>query len=375
MGGQAVNLERLQEATVRLGDAAIDPTIWPEIMEQVSVACGAAGAALLQSDLRTPDIPRTAGVDDCFRSYFADEWHLRDIRAERGVPLLLRGERAVIDQDILTPEEMRRAGLYAECLRPHGLQWFAVVGFRAGPVLWGLSIQRTLRQGAFDHHDKRVLAQLSQRLTETATLSLAVGRTKLTGMTNALELVNQPALALDRSGFVLDMNAAAERILDDEVRVRNRRLCVRDRQANAALDALIDRLRTTPDTAALPGAPIVVQRSKKRPLVVRVMPVDGAACIPFLGARVLLVLSDLDGKPLPDAALIARLFGLSPAETRLASLIVAGLSLVQAAEELGVVHETVRTHLKAMFDKTGTRRQSELVAMLARVSRFSPSRG
>jgi DNA-binding CsgD family transcriptional regulator len=186
-------------------------------------------------------------------------------------------------------------------------------------------------------------------------------------MTNALELVNQPALALDRSGFVLDMNAAAERILDDEVRVRNRRLCVRDRQANAALDALIDRLRTTPDTAALPGAPIVVQRSKKRPLVVR--------GIPFLGARVLLVLSDLDGKPLPDAALIARLFGLSPAETRLASLIVAGLSLVQAAEELGVVHETVRTHLKAMFDKTGTRRQSELVAMLARVSRFSPSRG
>ena len=140
MGRQEVNLERLQEVSARLGDAAIDPTIWPEIMQQISSAAGATGAALLQSDLRTPDIPRTAGVDDYFRSYFANGWHTRDIRADRGVPLLLQGEKVIIDQDILTPEEMRRAGLYAEFLIPFGLQWFAAIGFWSGPVLWGLTI-------------------------------------------------------------------------------------------------------------------------------------------------------------------------------------------------------------------------------------------
>jgi DNA-binding CsgD family transcriptional regulator len=314
-------------------------------------------------------------VDDYFRSYFADGWHMRDIRAERGVPLLLQGEKVITDQDILTPEEIRRVGLYTESLIPHGLRWFAAIGFRAGPALWGLIIQRTHREGAFDRHDKRIFARLSQRLTETATLSQAVGKAVLTGMTNALELINQPALALDRSGFVLDMNPAAEQLFDNEICVRNRRLRVRDKRANTALDAFIDQLRTTPDTAALPGAPIVVQRWGKRPVVVRILPVDGAARTPFLGARVLLVLSDLDVERLPDSTVIAQAFGLSPAETRLALLIATGVSPRRAAEELGVAGETARAQLKAVFAKTGTHRQSELVALLARVSRFPASLG
>jgi hypothetical protein len=141
MAGLAVSLEQLQKVSARLGDAAIDPTIWPEIIDEISRAAGSTGAVLLQSDSRTPDVPRSAGVDEYLRNYFADGWHMRDIRAERAVPLLLQGEKVVIDQDILTPEAMRCAGLYAESLIPHGLQWFAAIGFWAGPALWGLSIR------------------------------------------------------------------------------------------------------------------------------------------------------------------------------------------------------------------------------------------
>jgi DNA-binding CsgD family transcriptional regulator len=370
MASQAVSLEQLQKVSARLGDAAIDPTIWPEIIDEISKAAGSTGAGLLQSDSRTPDVPRSAGVDEYFRSYFADGWHMRDIRAERAVPLLLQGEKVVIDQDILTPRDMQRAGLYAESLIPYGLQWFAVIGFWAGPALWGLSIQRTRQEGPFEGNDKRILAGLSQRLTETAMLSQAVGRAVLTGMTNAFALIDRPALALDRSGFVIDINSAAERIFDHEVCVRNRRLRLCNTQASGALDALIDRLATTPDTAALPAAPIVVQRRDRRPLVIRILPVNGAARTPFLGARVLLMLCDLDVERLPDAAVIAQAFGLSQAETRLALLVGGGLSATRAADELGVSHETARSHLKAVLAKTGTHRQSELVALLGRVLSF-----
>jgi DNA-binding CsgD family transcriptional regulator len=367
----AVNLKRLQAVGARLGDAAVNPAIWPEIMEQVCAAAGATGAALLQSDLRTPDIPRTAGVDGLIRSYFADGWHMRDIRAQRGVPLLLQGQKVIIDQDIVTPDEMRRDGLYTESLIPHGLQWFAVVGFWAGPALWGLSIQRTPDEGAFDLHDKRLLADLSQQLTEAATLSQTVGRAVLIGLTNGLGLIKQPALALDRSGFVLETNPAAAQLFDDEFCIRNRRLRVRDKRASFSLDRFIDQMRITPDTAALACPSLAVQRSGKRPLVIRFLPVGGAARTPFLGARVLLVLSDLDVPRQPDSSTIARAFSLSPAETRLAALIARGLSPRQAADELGVAHETARAVLKAVFAKTGTHRQSELVALLARLSRFN----
>lgn len=362
-----VDATRLAAVGARLGDAVIDPAIWPDVMDEISAAVGAAGAGLLQTDVRTPDIPRSAGVSDVFNAYFVDGWHVRDVRAERGVPLLLRGEKVVIDQDILTPEEIRGYPFYQDHLAPHGFQWFAAVGFRAGAALWAMSIQRTRREGPFDRHHKTALTALSQRLTETASLSKAVGRAVLSGMTNALDLVRQPALALDRFGFVLDANDAAEQIFDDEFRVCERRLRTRDRFATAHLDDLCDQLRAMPDTAELPVTPIIVQRRAKRPLVIRVLPVDGAARSPFLGARALLLVSDFSRWSRPRADMLARTFGLSPAEARLTSVMASGASLDRAAEELGIARETARNQLKAVFAKTDTHRQSELVALLARL--------
>jgi DNA-binding CsgD family transcriptional regulator len=204
-------------------------------------------------------------------------------------------------------------------------------------------------------------------LGEIATLSKALGHVALSGVSNALDLVGQPALVLDRLGFVLNVNAVAEQIFDDELFVRERRLIARDQRANAALSELTDQLRTTRDTAVLAAEPIIIRRTAKRPVVIRVLPVDGTARSPFLGARVLLVFSDLDRETGPRREELARVFGLSPAESRLATLLVAGMSLDRAAEQLRLSRETVRNQLKAIFAKTATHRQSELVALLARL--------
>jgi len=364
---KSVKTEVLAALGSRLGDAAIDPTIWPELLNEISAAVGAAGAALLQSDVRTFDIPRSAGADEVISYYFESGWYENDIRAQRGVPLLLRGEKVIIDQDIVTPEEMANLGFYAENLAPFGFQWFAAVAFWSGSALWGLSIQRTAREGSFDNEDKRVLSQLSQRLTEAATLSKAVGRAVITGVTNALYLVKRPALALDRFGFVLDTNRALDQILDDEIRIKDRRLHVSDQRARSFLDSFIDQSRMTPDTAALPVRPIVVRRTDKRPVVIHVLPIDGAARSPFLGARALLVFSDLSKTSSPRATLLSETFGLSPAEARLASLIACGISPERAAEQLGIARETIRNQLKAIFAKTDTHRQGELIALLLRL--------
>src|SRR5580692_3108210 len=64
----AVNADRLAGISARLGDTVIDPTIWPEVLDQISVATGSVGAGLLQSDVRSTDIPRSAGADEAFTS-------------------------------------------------------------------------------------------------------------------------------------------------------------------------------------------------------------------------------------------------------------------------------------------------------------------
>jgi DNA-binding CsgD family transcriptional regulator/PAS domain-containing protein len=358
---------RLERTCARLGDVVIDPAVWPEILGQISEAVDAIGAVILQSDTRTRDIPRSAGINEMINVYFGNGWHTRDIRADRGFPLIQKGQRVVIDQDIVRPGELERLPYYDELMAPYGLQWFAGVAFWAGPALWALSIQRTTRQGPFQAGDKPVLAHFSRRLTEVASLSTAVGRIALSSATNALNAVRQPAIAIDRLGFVLDANPAAEALFDENIRVSSRRLVVGDAESKVYLEKLTDRLRITADTATIPCEPIVIRRREKSPVVLRVLPVHGAARTPFIGARALLTLTTIEAKPRPKAALVSKAFGLTPAESRLASIIAEGLNPERAAEELGISRVTARNQLKAIFAKTGTHRQSELVARFSGV--------
>lgn len=363
-----LNADRLDGASQLLGETVLDPAMWPQAMDAICGAVFATGAALLQSDARSPDIPRTPAVDAAFRNYFRDQWHLRDVRAERGAPLLLAGQPVIIDQDLFTACELRRNHFYNEALLPFGIQWFAAVGLFAGSAPWVLAFQRAPREGPFSVRDKKLLATLSSRLTEVASLSTAVGRAVISGSTNALNEVRQAAVAIDRVGRVLDTNQAADALFCSQIGVKNARIVVADRAGQATLTRLLDQLRITPDTGPLASPnPIVIRREGRSPVVIRALPVHGAARTPFLGARALLTFTPIETSSRPRLDLLSTAFGLTAAEAKLASVLAGGIDLERAAEQLGIARATARNQLKAVFAKTDTHRQSELVALVAKL--------
>jgi DNA-binding CsgD family transcriptional regulator len=61
-------------------------------------------------------------------------------------------------------------------------------------------------------------------------------------------------------------------------------------------------------------------------------------------------------------AIAARAFGLSPAQVQVLSFLAQGHAPDAIADILGVGMATIRTHLSALFQRTGTTRQAELVA-------------
>lgn len=67
-------------------------------------------------------------------------------------------------------------------------------------------------------------------------------------------------------------------------------------------------------------------------------------------------------------AALKSLFDLTPAEIKLCKNISQGMTLAQAAEQQGVVRETVKTHLKNIFSKTGVKKQSELIKVLTQIA-------
>jgi DNA-binding CsgD family transcriptional regulator len=70
--------------------------------------------------------------------------------------------------------------------------------------------------------------------------------------------------------------------------------------------------------------------------------------------------------------LLEHLYGLTRREAAVAAKLADGKSVEDLAHELGISYETARTHLRRIFDKTGTSRQSELVSRLARMQYQQP---
>jgi DNA-binding CsgD family transcriptional regulator len=81
---------------------------------------------------------------------------------------------------------------------------------------------------------------------------------------------------------------------------------------------------------------------------------------------------DLYKFPAPAGRLLQEYFNLTPAEARLARFIARGEPLELAARTLGVKLPTVRSQLAAVFAKTNTCRQAQLVALLSRLAHLNP---
>ncbi|HXN89664.1 MAG TPA: helix-turn-helix transcriptional regulator [Methylocella sp.] len=213
--------------------------------------------------------------------------------------------------------------------------------------------------------EERILASFTRRLIEMA--AVAGARGSGTSPAAALNVMRLPAIALDQHGFVAEVNAAAEAVFDNDFRIKDRRLFVRDPEARALLKDAIDQLKTSPRLNPSATEPIVVQRKDKLPVIVRTWRFDGAAHGSAEDVCALLTLNALGPKPGPPAAILAKTFRLTPAEAKLASVIARGASPEIAAEELKISRETARNQLKSVFAKTDTHRQSELVALILQV--------
>ncbi|WP_083742269.1 helix-turn-helix transcriptional regulator [Bradyrhizobium mercantei] len=375
---QPIEHSRISRVHARLGEAAVDPGRWGDLLEEMCRAVGAEGASLRQAGVRTSDVPYTASMEDLTKVYFKEGWHLRDIRVPR-VQSLFASSRpmapAFCDSDMFSYDEMRQLfrndGYFNDFLRLGKLKWGGWIRFQVMGQPWLIAFQRTEVQGPYEPGDMLRLSPLAQTLTEVADLSAAVGRSVLTGVLDGLQLVRQPALALDRNGLVLGINSGADAVFDRDFRVSNSRLFIRDGKARRALEHITsDAAAETehhPRTKIRAENVIAAKRETKKPVLMKLLPVHGAASVPFLGAKFILTLTDLEATPRVSPDIIAQVLRLTSAEARVASMVAVGSSPEVIAAELKVSRETVRNQIKAIFVKTRTHRQSELAALVSRL--------
>jgi DNA-binding CsgD family transcriptional regulator len=185
--------------------------------------------------------------------------------------------------------------------------------------------------------------------------------------------LNCGAIILQRDGDIAAMNANAQDLMGDGLLLAQGRLSIISRPHQ---DLLEDMLRKAfcreqggPACMSLP------RRSGKRPLLLQVVPLtrpdalDGALeDVEPNPAVVLLLVFDFEHRPCAACSAALRALGLTPAEAAVASLVGAGVSPQDASDRLGISVLTVRTHLKAIFQKLGLQRQGDLVRIVSRLT-------
>ncbi|UVC10927.1 PAS domain-containing protein [Rhizobium sp. TH2] len=358
----AIDIRRLQYASMHLSDVVAEPARWAEVLEEITQAVGAIGAGLIPQT-GSEGAVATANLRDCLETYVRESWTEQDrVSHLRSRALLMRGEIA-LDRDLANADD--RAPFFEEFLPRFDGRWWAGIGIRSGSDIWSLTMHRSLRQGPYEQSERAILQQFSLRLNEVGSLAELAGRVTLSAVANSFDQMGKAVVAIDETGRFIHANAAATQLLGAAIQVAGGRLIFRDRHAAAEYSKVIERLRGLREGKILCAPPIIVRRENATPLAIRILPVDGAAKSPFLSARALLLLNEIMGPAKSDWQAFSRAFGLTPAEARLAALLAIGDSLENAASALGITRETARSRLKSIFQKTDTHRQGQLVALLA----------
>jgi DNA-binding CsgD family transcriptional regulator len=114
-------------------------------------------------------------------------------------------------------------------------------------------------------------------------------------------------------------------------------------------------VRSIPVKGRMPGDSVVAH----------LIPITGRSRELFEGGLGMLVITPVTGPNPPDIAIIQSLFDLTPAEARVARGLVKGLTITEMAQHKGTGRETIRSQMKSVLGKTGSRRQVEVAAKLS----------
>jgi len=169
-------------------------------------------------------------------------------------------------------------------------------------------------------------------------------------------------------GRICFSNTGATAVLreEDGLLGEGARLRAAVREDDARLQRLIANACGLTEDVLRGGGTMAVRRpSGALSLTLEVLPLGETA--PGCGrsaARAAVYISDPCAEHTGSKRMLAQAFGLTPMEAQVCLLLLEGGSLKTVAQQLGVSHNTVRTHLAHVFDKTGVRRQAELVKLL-----------
>ena len=217
----------------------------------------------------------------------------------------------------------------------------------------------------------------------SAAIAIAIMRdvTERRRAEETLNLLSTGMALVDRDCRLLLANRSASRLLDtgDGLTLSHGRIGAARREQMEQLRDLVDRACSAEergkDEATFAGVMTIDRSGEVRPLSIMVAPVQLSAEAEGNSQVAAIFIRDLEVRQSVPPEVLAKLFGLTPAEARVVVELVKGKRPQEVADDLNVSLNTVRNQLKQIFSKTDTGRQSELISLVLSSAAFVSERG
>jgi len=362
----------------RIYNTVLEPESWPTVLEDICGIIGASSAFLYTPDETLPvgdslyvsyGLPRTFQEAVRTQTCGLDVW--KEQAQQRGIS---RG--TLYTDEMLLPEHVLiQTDHYNMHLRPHGIHRVMATALsvkEAGSTpMVALSLYRPRQAGAFTPANRQTYLEIAPHLRRANDIHWRLRQAELRHCADAsvLDRLAMGVVLLNPAGEVLHCNGAAVRMLrsGDGVEIRKRRLHALLPDQAAKLTRVIGNVCRSGggyDTDA--GGFVFIDRpSGGRPwsLLVAPLPLGGRIWTGPSNAVAAVFLHDQEFAA-SGVQVVGKLYGLTAAECRLGKALAQGSSLSEIAADLRLSKATLRTQLAAVFAKTGTTRQAELMRLL-----------
>ncbi len=395
MASGSFSEEKISRLLGLLYEAGASPQRWPEFLNEVREAFESEAAFFILVDpAQRCDFSLSIGIDPAWQKSYAEYYHRNDAVYDRIIAA--RGPLSDWSGSVFSnfsEAEFRGLEVYNDWVKPQGFydQCAIALGGLEGGLDGGLGFLRARGAEHFGPEAVSLLSILGPHLTRALNLHRTIThlRQENAELRDSVEMLDLAILSIDGAGRVLRLTAAARAILDakDGLSVEQGYLRASEGAEQTRLAALIAgaaatgqgrgaRFATQRDPAVAPqargklwtphagGALLISRQSPKRPLQLVVTPFCSSEILLDERPAALVFISDPAAKPASRAAVLRALYGLTPAECRLIDCLVQGHEVASAADLMGIAVETARYHLKTVFRKTGTGRQSHLIRLV-----------
>lgn len=371
---QQASVEKFSDLIGNIYDCVIAPERWTEVLDQICAEFGFATGALsvvslsnMKAVVNAVSGSNLAQMAQNAIGYGPDIIELWG-GAERiqqyplGEPIV---QSQAVRQDIISGNRY-----YREWALPKGLFDAVAVGLVRDRTMVGNAIfSQHESAGAIDDAQLSGLRLLAPHIRRAVTISNLFDMKAVEAATFAatVEALTVGVVLADEESKIVHSNAAAAAMLaaGDPIVARHGRIAVQSSATTIALQSAVAQAAKDEATLGQKGIGIPIPRAGGDPLVIHVLPLRRSHVRSGLiqRAAAALFVASASGPPqLPHDALV-QLYDLTPAEIRIVELICEGQTRDTISATLGVSVSTVKSHLIHVFEKTGCRRQVDLVRL------------